>query len=65
MAFEREIRSEYAHVPEDVFRQGRQHVLQAFLTRRQIYPVSALSDALETRARRNLERRAAELASER
>ena len=61
--FEQAICSEYAHVPEEVFRVGRRQVLQSFLTRPQIYPVPCLADALETRARRNLERRIAELSS--
>jgi predicted metal-dependent HD superfamily phosphohydrolase len=60
-AFEREIRGEYAHVPEEAFRLGRRKVLQGFLARPQIYPVPCLRDALEARARRNLERRIGEL----
>ncbi len=59
--FERRIREEYAHVPEALFRSGRREVLSGFLDRTPIYGVPALANELEAAARRNLERRIAEL----
>ena len=53
--YERQIRAEYAHVPEAEFRAGRARVLQGFLARDRIYSTDAFHDALEARARANLE----------
>lgn len=61
--FERQIREEYAHVPEGAFRLGRSAVLSGFLARPEIYRTPALREELETRARSNLGRRLAELAA--
>lgn len=60
-AFEEQIRSEYAHVPEPLFRAGRRQVLEHFLERETLYAVPPLQDELEKRARANLERRIGEL----
>jgi predicted metal-dependent HD superfamily phosphohydrolase len=59
--FEQEVREEYAHVPTSAFLKARRSVLSGFLARPEIYRVRALHDELETRARRNLERRILEL----
>jgi len=61
--FEEQIRSEYAHVPDELFRPGRRRVLQSFLSTPTIYQVPRIREELETRARANLERRIAELSS--
>ena len=53
--YERQIRAEYAHVPEAEFRAGRARVLQGFLSRDRIYLTDAFHDALEGRARANLQ----------
>jgi predicted metal-dependent HD superfamily phosphohydrolase len=50
----RQIRAEYAHVPEGAFRERRKRVLSAFLARPRIYATAAYHDALEQRARANL-----------
>ena len=62
-SFEREIRAEYAHVPELAFAVGRRAVLHGFLARPEIYRVPALREELEARARLNLTRRIVELAA--
>jgi predicted metal-dependent HD superfamily phosphohydrolase len=49
------IRREYAHVPEDAFRAGRQQVLRALLELPSIYRLPPLREAWETKARANLE----------
>ncbi len=49
------IRREYAHVPDEQFRAGRQQVLKALLELPSIYRLAPLRDAWEERARRNLE----------
>jgi predicted metal-dependent HD superfamily phosphohydrolase len=53
--YERQIRAEYAHVPEEAFRARRAQVLQGFLERERIYVTDAFHDALEARARENLQ----------
>ena len=52
--YERQIRAEYAHVPEAEFRARRKQVLQGFVERQRIYATDAFHDALEARARTNL-----------
>ena len=52
--YERQIRREYAHVPDAEFRARRSAVLAAFLARDPIYRTPRLRDALEARARANL-----------
>jgi predicted metal-dependent HD superfamily phosphohydrolase len=54
--YERQIREEYAHVPELVFRTKRREILQMFLDRATIYCTARLRAELETRARANLAR---------
>jgi predicted metal-dependent HD superfamily phosphohydrolase len=49
------IRREYAHVPEDAFRAGRQQVLRALLELPSIYRLPPLREAWEAKARANLE----------
>jgi predicted metal-dependent HD superfamily phosphohydrolase len=53
--YERQVRAEYAHVPDDAFRAGRARVLRGFVERERIYLTDAFHDALEARARTNLE----------
>jgi predicted metal-dependent HD superfamily phosphohydrolase len=52
----RQIRAEYSHVPDAEFRSGRTRVLRGFLERDRIYVTEAFHDALEARARANLQR---------
>nr|WP_283254299.1 N-methyl-D-aspartate receptor NMDAR2C subunit [Ramlibacter paludis] len=52
--YERQIRLEYAHVPDDAFRTGRANVLRGFLQRERIYRTEPFHAALEARARANL-----------
>ncbi len=59
--FEAQIRTEYAHVPEPAFCEGRRRVLESFLGRPRIYQVAPIREELEARARGNLARRIAEL----
>jgi predicted metal-dependent HD superfamily phosphohydrolase len=54
-AYERAIRQEYAHVPDEAFRAGRSAVLKKFLARDRIYATDAFR-TLEERARQNLAR---------
>jgi predicted metal-dependent HD superfamily phosphohydrolase len=55
-AFERAIRAEYAHVPDDAFRAGRRAILAGFHTRAPIFHTEALRAALEGAAHANLAR---------
>jgi predicted metal-dependent HD superfamily phosphohydrolase len=50
------IRREYAHVPDDAFRDGRAQVLTALLELPSIYRLGPLHAAWEERARANLSR---------
>ena len=52
--YERQVRAEYAHVPEAEFRTRRAQVLGSFLKRPRIYLTDAFHDALEQRARQNI-----------
>ena len=52
--YERQIRAEYAFVPEPTFRARRRTVLAGFLDRERIYSTPRLHDELEPRARANL-----------
>ena len=54
-AYDAAIRREYAWVPEDIFRRERARVLAGFLARPRIYHTPYFVDALEQRARANLE----------
>ena len=53
--YEKQIRAEYAQVPDADFRAGRARVLEGFLARDRIYVTDAFHDALEGRARSNLQ----------
>ena len=59
--YERQVRAEYAHVPEPAFRAGRRQVLAGFLARERLYQTDAYRTALEQRARDNLAAAAAAL----
>jgi len=50
-----EVRKEYAHVPDDAFRTGRDAILRAFLTRPRIYFTDAFFERFEKQARENIE----------
>jgi predicted metal-dependent HD superfamily phosphohydrolase len=52
--YERQIRAEYAHVPDEDFRRGRAQLLSQLLARPRIYATEAFHAALEQRARGNL-----------
>lgn len=54
--YERQIRAEYAFVPEETFAARRRAVLAAFLARERIYATPRLHDELEGAARANLAR---------
>jgi predicted metal-dependent HD superfamily phosphohydrolase len=54
--YERQVRAEYAHVPEPAFRAGRSRILAGFLARPRLYATQVFHDALEERARSNLQR---------
>jgi predicted metal-dependent HD superfamily phosphohydrolase len=54
--YERQIRDEYAFVPEADFRPRRRAILQSFMARATIYSTPHFRDLLETRARANLAR---------
>ena len=50
-----DVRREYAHVPDDVFRAGRSAVLRDLLSHERLYRTSTAHEAWETTARANLE----------
>lgn len=52
--YERQIREEYAFVPEALFKSKRSSILQSFLDRERIFGTSHFRAELEARARRNL-----------
>lgn len=52
--YEAAVRREYGYVPEEAYREGRRHFLQALLERPSIYANLALRELLECGARRNL-----------
>jgi predicted metal-dependent HD superfamily phosphohydrolase len=58
---DRQIRAEYAHVPDADFRAGRARILAGFLARPRIYATAPFHDALEARARENIGRSLAAL----
>lgn len=61
--YEDQIRREYAHVPEDRYREGRSAVLRSFAGRERLYFSTWGRDSFEARARANLERSLARLAA--
>lgn len=60
--FERQIRLEYARVPEPVYRRGRSALLEAFLGRAFIYATELFRSQFERQARANLARALSQLA---
>ena len=54
--YERQIREEYAFVPDWLFRRKRRAILRGFLDRAHIYSTQHFRAALEERARENLQR---------
>jgi predicted metal-dependent HD superfamily phosphohydrolase len=52
--YSRDIRREYAWVPQEAYRLGRQRVLRSFLERPWIYHTERMRARLEDQARRNL-----------
>ena len=52
--YERQIREEYAFVPEAVFSQKRRAILKSFLDRERVYGTAHFHGLLEERARKNL-----------
>jgi predicted metal-dependent HD superfamily phosphohydrolase len=55
-AYERQIRDEYGHVPEALFRSKRCEILQTFLARTPIYATPAYETRFEASAKANLRR---------
>jgi len=60
--YEENIRKEYAWVPESLFRHKRVEILQGFLSRAYIYYHKQYREALEEKARLNLQQAVAKLA---
>lgn len=60
-AYARNVRAEYAHVPEPAWRQGRGAVLKRFLDASVIFPDPLVRRAREAQARANLARELAAL----
>jgi predicted metal-dependent HD superfamily phosphohydrolase len=54
--YERQIRDEYAFVPDNLFRRKRQAILQSFLQRPRIYSTAHFHMVFEQAARSNLQR---------
>jgi predicted metal-dependent HD superfamily phosphohydrolase len=54
--YERQVRAEYAWVPEFLFRRKRRKVLDEFLARASIFSTAPIRERLEARARANLGR---------
>jgi predicted metal-dependent HD superfamily phosphohydrolase len=54
--FDRDVRKEYAWVPDEGWRVGRGKVLQGFLDRPKIFQTPQLAEAFEAQARVNLKR---------
>lgn len=60
-SYRRQVRAEYAHLPDGEYRRGRARVLEQFLSGRQIYRLPLFFSRLETRARENMTAELAEL----
>lgn len=54
--YERQVRQEYAWVPEPLFRQKRREILEALIARPQIFSTEYFRSKYEAQARANLER---------
>ena len=59
--YEQQIRAEYAHVPEPLFRKKRAQILGAFLARQALFATPALAARFEDAAKANLARAIAQL----
>jgi len=59
--YEREVRAEYARVPQVIFRRERRKILLRLLERPQLYNTARMRESHEPRARANLERSVARL----
>lgn len=62
-AYEKQVRAEYGHIEDTVFRPRRARILAGFLARPRIYATGPFHDALEQRARANLQRSLVSLAA--
>jgi predicted metal-dependent HD superfamily phosphohydrolase len=62
-AYAAAIRREFAHVPDDAYRAGRADVLRRFAARPVIFPDAGFAKTCEQKARDNLAREIASLAS--
>jgi predicted metal-dependent HD superfamily phosphohydrolase len=60
--YEQQVRTEYKHVPTQLFRPGRRKLLTEFLARPHIYGTEWFRERREAQARRNLERSLVRLA---
>jgi predicted metal-dependent HD superfamily phosphohydrolase len=58
---DQQVRAEYAHVPEQQYRDGRRTILQGFLARARLYSTEHFHSRLEHLARENLRRALARL----
>lgn len=54
--YERQVRSEYAFVPEALFRRERSRILQEFLKRERVYSTPYFRERYEPQARANVQR---------
>jgi predicted metal-dependent HD superfamily phosphohydrolase len=54
--YEQQIREEYGHVPDGLFRPKRRAILRSFLERPRLYSTPQFHAALEDTARANLQR---------
>lgn len=59
--YARQVREEYRHVPEFIYRRKRHQVLKGFLARPRLFSTEAYRERLEGRARENLHESVAEL----
>jgi predicted metal-dependent HD superfamily phosphohydrolase len=55
-AYERDIRAEYAWVPEEAFRHGRRRILEGLLRRDPLFQTETFRRRFESSARANLRR---------
>lgn len=55
-AYARQVREEYAHVPEAAFRAGRAAVLRRFLAAQVLFPDAGMAAVLDAPARANMSR---------
>jgi predicted metal-dependent HD superfamily phosphohydrolase len=60
-AYDEGIRREYAHIPEDVWRERRARVLDGFLARPRLFATALFHERFDTQARQNLSRALAQL----